>query len=301
MTLAEKIKYLRKKRGMTQQDLAGDFMTRNMLSQIERGAALPSMPTLEHLSKKLSVDPSVFFENGKTIERLEQEELLAELKDHYSKKQYSMCIRLVREASFSRNTEFAMILYDCYYNEGVTRFNASDFAGSLQFFSLAEDFEDPVSFPSFHHGKIGFYKELISSFGEGMHLVSASLFASLSSDDDGFAEYFMYTYLMSLIDNNQSDRAILIYDTIRLKDEGYRIHINARLAASRFNYERAKELLLSVVQSEKEYPAPFLYNVFKDLERYCKALEDYETAYYCATIREKYSYKSPVRRHLNDG
>lgn len=41
MNLGEKLKQLRRLRGVTQKELAGNFLTRNMLSQIERGVAMP--------------------------------------------------------------------------------------------------------------------------------------------------------------------------------------------------------------------------------------------------------------------
>lgn len=55
MTLGKKIHLLRIDRKMTQQDLVGDFITRNMLSQIENDVATPSMKTLQYLAEKLEV------------------------------------------------------------------------------------------------------------------------------------------------------------------------------------------------------------------------------------------------------
>lgn len=57
MTLGEKIRALRLERGLSQKQLAGDCITRNMLSQIEHDQAKPSMRTLEHLARMLAVDP----------------------------------------------------------------------------------------------------------------------------------------------------------------------------------------------------------------------------------------------------
>ena len=55
MTLGEKIRSLRKERKMTQAALCGDFMTRNMLSQIENDSATPSLSTVCFIAKQLSV------------------------------------------------------------------------------------------------------------------------------------------------------------------------------------------------------------------------------------------------------
>jgi transcriptional regulator with XRE-family HTH domain len=292
MTLGEKMKYIRKKRGLTQQDLAGDFISRNMISQIERGAATPSVQALAHFSNVLKVDPSVFFDQSSSMDDFEMQENFKEIKSYYRDKKYSMCIRLSSEMMPNEisNDELLLILYDCYYHEAVARFETSDFPGALDCFQKAESYGEKSPYPAFYGGKIHFMKELIIGYLEDSHIIPANLFSTLSEEPDSFYEYALYVILITLIDNNQIERASAIYDTIRLKNEGYRIHINARLAAMRFNLERAKELLLSVIDREDEFSAPFLFDVYEDLERYCKSLEDYETAYRCATMKEKYRY-----------
>ena len=60
MTLGEKIKGRRQMMGLTQQDLAGNDITRNMLSQIENDIALPSLSTLKMLSEKLRMPCGYF-------------------------------------------------------------------------------------------------------------------------------------------------------------------------------------------------------------------------------------------------
>ena len=58
--LGQRIKERRKKLGMTQAQLCGDYMTRNMLSRIETGDANPSLDTLMFISRKLKMPPSYF-------------------------------------------------------------------------------------------------------------------------------------------------------------------------------------------------------------------------------------------------
>ena len=59
--LGEKIRELRKKRGITQKDLAGDKITRNMLSLIESGNASPSVSTLLYIAERLEAPTGYFF------------------------------------------------------------------------------------------------------------------------------------------------------------------------------------------------------------------------------------------------
>lgn len=50
------IKEARLNKKMTQNEVVGDFITRNMLSQIESGAAMPSVRTLNYLCEVLDIN-----------------------------------------------------------------------------------------------------------------------------------------------------------------------------------------------------------------------------------------------------
>lgn len=53
--LGKKLKEARLAKKMTQSEVVGNFITRNMLSQIESGTAMPSVKTLAYLAGKLDI------------------------------------------------------------------------------------------------------------------------------------------------------------------------------------------------------------------------------------------------------
>ena len=63
MELGEKILQTRKALGLSQRQLCGDTITRNMLSRIEHGMARPSMDTLRILAQRLDKPISYFLED----------------------------------------------------------------------------------------------------------------------------------------------------------------------------------------------------------------------------------------------
>ena len=67
MELGQRIKQLRLEQGLSQRQLCGDVITRNMLSQIENGAARPSMDTLAYLAGKLGKSVSYFLEEDTAV------------------------------------------------------------------------------------------------------------------------------------------------------------------------------------------------------------------------------------------
>ena len=64
MTLGEKLKQARQAAGLSQRQLCGDTITRNMLSQIENGSARPSMDTLRVFALRLGKPISWFLEEN---------------------------------------------------------------------------------------------------------------------------------------------------------------------------------------------------------------------------------------------
>ena len=62
MELGEKLLRARQEAGLSQRQLCGDVITRNMLSQIEHGTARPSMDTLRYLASRLGKSVSYFLE-----------------------------------------------------------------------------------------------------------------------------------------------------------------------------------------------------------------------------------------------
>ncbi|MCM1330448.1 MAG: helix-turn-helix domain-containing protein [Ruminococcus sp.] len=65
----KRIKEARILKKMTQSEVVGDFITRNMLSQIESGAATPSVKTLEYLAETLDIPIGELLPGGEESQR----------------------------------------------------------------------------------------------------------------------------------------------------------------------------------------------------------------------------------------
>ena len=76
MNLGQRLKQARLEQGLSQRQLCGDTITRNMLSLIENGAAKPSMDTLKELAAKLGKPVSYFLDeapiSSANLQRMEQ-------------------------------------------------------------------------------------------------------------------------------------------------------------------------------------------------------------------------------------
>lgn len=67
MELGEKLRQARQEAGLSQRQLCGEIITRNMLSQIEHGTAKPSMDTLRQLAARLGRPMSFFLDEQAAV------------------------------------------------------------------------------------------------------------------------------------------------------------------------------------------------------------------------------------------
>lgn len=115
VTLGRRIKEARLAKKMTQNEVVGNFITRNMLSQIESGTAAPSIKTLEYLSQVLEIPvDQLMLPEEKTKEAAicltdSVSENYLELKQEFLQEKY--------ESVFQKIKEFLQETHP-YYDEG---------------------------------------------------------------------------------------------------------------------------------------------------------------------------------------
>ena len=93
VNLAEKIKATRLEKGFSQRQLCGDVITRNMLSQIENGAARPSMATLQYLAQRLGKSVSYFLEEQAVVSP--NLEVMTQARSAYAEENYSQTLAIL--------------------------------------------------------------------------------------------------------------------------------------------------------------------------------------------------------------
>ncbi len=96
MELGLRLKQARQEAGLSQRQLCGERITRNMLSQIENGLAQPSMDTLRYLAARLGKPVSYFLEEDTASAN---QGLMPRLRSAYEAGQYDEVLALLEEYS----------------------------------------------------------------------------------------------------------------------------------------------------------------------------------------------------------
>ena len=76
---------------MTQADLAGSEITRNMLSQIENDVAQPSMNTIRYIAARLNVSPGFLLAEGNDEQIYLKYHEITDIKKAFMNEDYRIC------------------------------------------------------------------------------------------------------------------------------------------------------------------------------------------------------------------
>ncbi len=146
--LGEKIRHLRIQLGITQKDLAGEKITRNMLSLIESGTASPSVSTLVYIAERLGTPAGYFFTSTEEDEgRFLKQNIIRQLKECFCAKKYRECEEICAELPpYAFDDELSYMLAVSFLG------TACEFASNLNLRSAMADLEKAQ-----HYGDLSLY------------------------------------------------------------------------------------------------------------------------------------------------
>ena len=276
MTIGEKIKELRQAKFMTQADLAGKQITRNMLSAIENGSAQPSLGTLLYLSERLNV-PAGFLlaeEGDETLYR--KMNALSNIKRAYEAKDFLSCRQLCLDAASEPDDELCLLLSHCDLELAKEAFDEGRLRTACRLFDEALEYAERGSYPmdrSFSVAAVYFsYLERVSP-----GLYSEILDADYSPTFVWKSDFSDYVYALQALERGEIDAAKAYLSTA---DEGfYKTHVAILLEMKEGDYAGAKATLLALLKSGELKRPLMRFEALDALEISCRETEDYKGAY----------------------
>ncbi len=279
MNIGQKIKELRSAKMMTQQELAGEHITRNMLSRIENGCALPSLPTLMYLSERLGVPAGFLLVEGDEEFGYKKASRMPDIMSAYRAGDWEICKDICLSLG-GTDDELNYMITLCLFNEAKDAFAAGDLRRSAELFDSARACSSMTIYPigsvvAESDTFLFCISHISPSLVADIETVSAPLRGALS---EPFCRYFS---MLWAIESN----FVTIFDPASYsasggnEDKMYLDHISAKMKMRSGHYNEAYHLLKHILSSDSDIPAPLLYFIFTDLEVCCRELSDYRGAY----------------------
>ena len=282
MEIGEKIKAVRMAKRMTQSDLAGDQITRNMLSLIENGSALPSIPTIMYISERLDVPIGMLLAGAEEELVYTKMNKLPKIKQAFSRREYKlcadMCINLIEENADNCDDELAYILAESYFNIAVEEFNHGKLHNACKEFDRSCDYCKKTIYNCKH------ILCSVSVYFEYMMKLSPTLTSDSDNEIYSGSEYFVdsfgkYLKAIDALDKNDSIIADEYLLGVSEEECGFADHIRARIEMKNGNFKGAREILEHLLYGNDLFCRAITHNLFADLELCCRETGDYKGAY----------------------
>ena len=279
MQIGEKIKRLRTSKLMTQSELVGGEITRNMLSRIENGAAQPSMATVKYIAERLNVSAGFLLADEEDEILYFKSAEISNIKKAYSNKDYSLCREMCLNSEWS-DDELMLILAESTEKVAIDEFSH----GNLR--RAAELFDEAVGYCKSTVYNTDMIMARITRYFEYMVHISPTLDSNELDGDENMLPFVrdsfcMYSYLFIKGEKDGYKELPMLEDALEfLGQSSYGIHIQAKLFVEQGRYREGYDALHLLLFSDNgELPEPMLYFVLGDIELCCKEIDDFKSAY----------------------
>ena len=274
MHIGEKIKSLRTSKFMTQSELAGTEITRNMLSRIENGAAQPSLDTLKYIASKLNVSAGYLLADSRDEKMYKKYDDITAIKTSYLTGDYRICRDICMNSS-SGDDEIQLILAQSTLEVAIEEFSRGKLHSAAEYLDMAIETCASTIYNTDHVlAKAAMYFRY-------MQQVSATI-SSNCIDEASAAVYAAYhdsfcLYAQNFIHIRETKNDRILHDMA--VNNIYTAHIEAMEYMNRGEYRQAYENLHKILVSDVLIPEPMMYFVFCDLEICCREIENFKGAY----------------------
>jgi transcriptional regulator with XRE-family HTH domain len=285
MDIGKKIKRLRTEKLMTQAELTGKEITRNMLSRIENGAALPSIGTVVYLASKLGVPAGYLLSEGEEEFIYHKSSVMKNVRRAYTDKNFELCRDICLTEFEEYDDELELILTDCCL--GV----AEECLKIGQLHRACEFLDEAVI-----HSRLTMFDTTTQTNGIVIiFCLLKSISPALDSDEidtdineDTYHPAAFGTVLgkyITVLQNCQkyslfeSDIDALDKEKLSDQDKLFILHAKARWLIENEEFGAALKVLKEVIDSETVPERLLLYLACADMEICCRETGDYKGAY----------------------
>ena len=281
MNIGEKIKQLRTRKLMTQSELAGDSVSRNMLSLIENGRATPSIQTLEAVAAKLKVTPAFLMAEEEEQAVLLKQAQMADIRIAFSGKNFRISADLCRKlyaAGLTRDDEVDLIMAESLFENAKEALLSDHVRVACHLFDESGFYamrtiyytEHLIAAAWLYFEYLGMISPSLMSENLDAEATPVSLGAVPSSD-------IFCRYMGEILDGEYSDELKILPS-----DPAYSHLLAAHVRAKRYmragDFEMAVGELTDILHGEDILPGILLYHVFGDMEECCQRLGNHKNA-----------------------
>lgn len=282
--IGERIKLERLRKNMTQAELAGDTVTRNMLCLIERDNALPSLETLCYIANTLEIPAGMLFAEDERQEAFYTKiQTVVKAKKLYSDEKYEECADVCRTEYF--DDELIMLAAECELKIAEKSMKSFTLKSASEHLDTAHALsKKTIYFSKDFEGTIKSYQFFIKCALSSINRDEVGRFSKIPSRIP--AGEFIFLSILSLLDSGKADEAEAIAASYPFMTAYEASYFKAYMLMRAMKTEKADEILKKLYQNE-DLNFILKYRVCAALETCAEIKRDFESAYSYSKEKQK--------------
>ena len=285
--IGERIKHLRQEKLMTQADLAGDRMTRSMLSLLEHGNSEPSLSTLRYLASRLRVSPAFLLADADELAAFRRDKQMRELRIAYAMKEYRICRDICLSAE-SDDDELLLLLAECSIALAVECVTSGALHAVGELLESALSAAAQTKYQTAHvYAEAAVLSRYLRRFSETFDSDAEDEARSrgISFYAAAAEPFCLYALLLFAIEDagrtTEELRQRLEGEiaTLAMSSPPLAAHLEAMLSFREAKLSSADEAYTQLLNSGDPLPKTVVYEIFRDKEICCREMADYDGVY----------------------
>lgn len=272
MNIAKRIRTLRQARHMTQSDLAGDQISREMISMIETGRIQPSLETLQYIARQLDITPAQILADETEEGEFQATALREKMFRRYDAGDWDAAIALA-QSSEGVDDGVCLLLCQCYVRRGAACYENQKLSEARDAFNRALWYSQRTRYDTTAiSGVIARYQYLLDElyYGSGSGNWTQQDFVTQSAD---------FFRLISAFHHAKDHTTDDVTGTPFFQDVCYRHAFDGARRMEQGAYAEAKKIFTALLERQMPPDPALQVYVLQSLEHCCAECQDFRAAY----------------------
>jgi len=302
MTLGEKIRQRRRQLHLTQEALAGESITRILISRIESGDVNPSLETLKYLAARLGVPAGYLLTEEDDLLQFLLPKIKEELRDKYRTGDDTGVFALCEQYDL-HDEETCLILCECAVRLGRRAYERGATAEASDWFDRALSFAEATSYHTeFVLGEAVLCKAMLAEMTGDHPAVYLDSYAETLGRAVNLDRYLLLRFFSDM-ENGTAGGGQSWHEAVPIGNPLYRDLRQIWLNEAQGDIEGAKAALSELLRGENakmlEGDPLLLYRCIAKMEQLSAVTDDYKSAYMYAGKRQQLERRYRIHTEPN--
>lgn len=283
---------------MTQSELAGDKITRSMLSLIEHGNSEPSLSSLSYLADRLHVSPAYLMATESEDGMYRRAARIGDVRIAYRSGEHRICLDLCRSIELPEDDELNLIMAECSIALAREEILSGNLHRVTDHLEEAVEYAERTRYGAAHvFASAGVLSGYLGRFSETFYFDADTVLSERgiplsAASVDPFAAYAL---LLNAVESASEEELLVRFRAMEPDLRALSVaspllmrHVEVIYLMKSGEIDRAYTVIGEIFSEYESIPMPILYELFRDREICAREAGDFKAAYEAASAKHEF-------------